>query len=265
MPELPDVQVLKAYVDATALHQRIRGVGIDADGLLEDVSRRTLGRHLRGHRLEATRRHGKHLFVSIGGDDWLRLHFGMTGALAYFKQRPAQLDHVRLRLDFANGYHLAYRNTRGFGAIGLVDDVDAFVAAAHLGPDPLADDFDLGAFRQVLAERRGPIKRVLMDQSVLAGVGNVYADEILFRAGLRPTARTERLRGGTVKRLYHALGTILRRAISARGDVDRMPRSFLLPRRRPGGECPRCGRTLRITTVSGRTTYWCPRHQRRTS
>lgn len=263
MPELPDVQVLKEYLDSTALHQRIADVTIDADDMLEDVSSRTLKSRLRKHSLRSTRRHGKHLFVEIAGDGWLRLHFGMTGELEYSKGEREPGAHVRLRLDFANGFHLDYRNTRKLGQIGLVDDVDEYIEQAGLGPDPLASEFDLASFRQALAGRRGTIKGALMNQSALAGIGNIYADEILFQAKLHPKAKVNRLKPKTVEQLHRSLQRVLSRAIEARVDPERFPDDFLLPHRDAGGSCPRCGRELQKTKVSGRTTYYCASDQRR--
>lgn len=261
MPELPDVQVFKKYVDATALHHRIRDVTVSADGLLDGVSARTVRSRLEGHELAETRRHGKHLFVRVTANGWLRLHFGMTGELAYFKEEADLPAHARLWLEFTNGYHLAYANVRKFGEIGLVDDVDAFVEAEGLGPDALG--LDRGAFREALAGRRGAIKGTLMNQAVLAGLGNVYTDETCFAAGLDPRSRTEKLDDATIGHLHHAMRKVLAQAIDARVEMDRFPRSFLLPSRATDGACPRCGKALRRAKISGRTTYYCPHDQER--
>jgi formamidopyrimidine-DNA glycosylase len=263
MPELPDVQVFKEYLDSTALHQRIRDVDVSADGMLENVSTRTVKSRLKGHELASTRRHGKNLFVRVTDDGWLRLHFGMTGELKYFKDDEETPEHVRIRLDFSNGYHLAYVNVRKFGEIGMVDDVGSYVDEQGLGPDAL--DLDLDGFRATLKGRRGAIKSTLMNQDVIAGIGNVYADEMLFAAGVDPRARTEKLGEDTLRDLHRAMGKVLRRAIGARVDVEKFPRSFLLPQRGAGGQCPRCGNELKRTKVSGRTTYYCPRDQKRRS
>lgn len=262
MPELPDVEVYKQYLDSTSLHHRIRSIDVSARRMLQGVSSRALDAALTGHELVETRRHGKHLFVRISGDGWLRLHFGMTGALQYFKREAATPSHTRLRLDFTNGYHLAFIDVRMFGAIGLVDDVDEFVAGEQLGPDALA--LDAAGFRDALAGHRGPIKSTLMNQHVLAGLGNIYTDEVLFAAHVDPRARTEGLRDATVRELHHATHEVLEQAIDARVDVDRFPRSFLLRHRRTDETCPRCGRPLRHARIGGRTTYYCPHEQPRT-
>jgi len=260
MPELPDVQVFKEYLDATALHRRIAHVYLSADDVLESVSSSTLRSRLQGRALESSRRHGKHLFAALDNAGWLRLHFGMTGLLKYYKNEDEAPDHLRLRLDFENGYHLGYKNTRKLGQIGLVDDVHEFIADAELGPDALSKDFGLDEFSEALAGRRGSIKGTLMNQSVIAGIGNIYSDEILFHAGVHPEAVAGDLDDETVKALFRAMRSVLQRAIEAR--VENFPDDFLLPHREDGAECPRCGSSLRKMRVSGRSTYFCPGHQR---
>jgi formamidopyrimidine-DNA glycosylase len=183
----------------------------------------------------------------------------MTGNLKYYEDDDEEPDHTRLRADFSNGYHLAYRNTRKLGQIGLVTDVDEYIDEEGLGPDALASDFDLRAFREVLEDRRGTIKRALMNQSVIAGIGNIYADEILFHAGVHPEAKVNRLDDDTVAEIFHAMKKVLEKAIEAR--VENFPRNFLIPRREEGAECPRCHGEIAKTRVSGRPTYFCSDHQ----
>jgi formamidopyrimidine-DNA glycosylase len=261
MPELPDVQVFKEYLDSTALHQRIREVDVSAGSMVKDTSVRSIKLRLKGQELRSTRRHGKHLFVDVTGGGWLRLHFGMSGDLKYFKDDEQRPKHERLRLDFSNGCHLSYIDVRKFGEIGLVEDVDAFVSERHLGPDALA--LDLKGFRDVLLGRRGAIKNALMDQAVVAGIGNIYADEILFAARIDPTARTESLDEDSIHALHRAMRKVLEQAIRAHVDAERFPPSFLLSERVVGGKCPRCGRKLQRIKVGGRTTYYCSHDQKR--
>ncbi|MGD8377843.1 MAG: DNA-formamidopyrimidine glycosylase family protein [Acidobacteriota bacterium] len=261
MPELPDVQVFKEYLDATALHRRIRGVHLeDAEDVLR-VSRQALASRLHGHELRSTRRHGKNLFVDVTADGWLLLHFGMTGHLRYYKrERHPTPDHARLRIDLSGGYELAYVNQRKLGTIDMLEDPDAFIRRKGLGPDAL--ELDLRGFRKALEGRRRTVKGVLMDQGTIAGIGNVYADEALFAAGVDPRIPAGRLDRDTVGSLHRAMRRVLRQAIEARVDPDTMPSGFLLPHREEGARCPRCRGRLRRAEVDGRATYFCPRHQR---
>lgn len=259
MPELPDVEVFRRRLDDHALHRRIEYLRISAPELLEEISARRLRQRLEGETLRRTRRHGKHLFAASSGGGWLRLHFGMTGDLDCGAGEPPR--HTRLLLDFDNRFHLAFVNTRKLGRIGWVDDVDRFVDRRGLGPDALGIDLD--AFRERIDGRRGTIKATLMNQEVLAGIGNVYADEVLFQAGLHPESHPQRLRDSTFERLHDALRRVLDDAVAAGVEEDSFPDDFLLPHREPDGECPRCGRRLRKIRVSGRPTYFCTRDQRR--
>src|SRR6266550_8190702 len=153
MPELPDVEAFKRYLEATSLHQCIAHVDVLSADLLKGVSGRELARQLRGRRFESTRRHGKHLFVRADDDIWLRLHFGMTGFLSYFKDEKKSSPHARVIFAFANGYRLAFDDQRMFGEIGLIKDVDEFLKKRGLGPDAL--DTTLPQSKEVFGKHRG--------------------------------------------------------------------------------------------------------------
>jgi formamidopyrimidine-DNA glycosylase len=263
MPELPDVENFKRYINATSLHQRILSVDVQDAYVLKSVSARELARRLKGRRFEASCRHGKHLFARADRDLWLRLHFGMTGSLRYFKVQRQVPNYARVLFVFANSHRLAFEDQRKFGEIGLIKDVRAFLKKRALGPDAL--DISLPQFRDVLLKYRGTVKTILLNQKLIAGVGNLYADEILFHARMHPATQTSALKKKAVAKLFCATGRILETAIEARADVDRMPRSWLLPHRGKSGKCPRCGHELKSATIGGRTAWFCPHCQKRTS
>lgn len=260
MPELPDVETFKRYLDATSLHQRIKDVDVREAYILKDISARELARKLKGRRFESSRRHGKHLFVRAGDDVWLRLHFGMTGSLHYFKNDEQAPRHARVLFAFANNHRLAFDDQRQFGQIGLIEDVDEYLEKRALGPDAL--DLDLGGFQRILGRRRGAVKSILMNQQCIAGIGNIYADEILFRARMHPATEISRLGDKVLAKLFRATRYILEKAIAAKADVTQMPKSWLLPHRGKGGKCPRCGRKLRSAKIGGRTAWFCAHCQR---
>ena len=274
MPELHDVEVSKRYLDATGLHRSIESVEVTAPRLLQGVSEERLRETLVGRELTGTRRHGKWLFAGVGEPDGepgdhLVLHFGMTGFLRCYRKPEGEPDHVRLRLDYADGYRLAYDNQRMFGEIGLASDVDSFVRKRDLGPDAL----DLAAgdgerFRELLADRRGIIKPTLMNQSVLAGIGNELSDEVLFQARIHPERTAGELSPAELDTLHSELGRVLEAAIAAGegGVIDPvgLPEGFLNRHREEGAPCPAgCGGALERIEVSGRTGYHCPRCQKR--
>src|SRR6266436_6399732 len=261
MPELPDVERFKRYLDATSLYQRIADVEMRSAYVLKGISGKELARRLKGRRFESTRRHGKHLFARTDGGTWLRLHFGMTGSLRYFKGEEKAPPHTRVLFVFAKDYRLAFDDQRKFGQVGLLEDVDEFLRKRALGPDAL--DIDVAEFKAKLARHRGAVKSILMNQRLIAGIGNIYADEILFHARIHPATQIARLGEKTVCKLFRATRYILKKAIDAKANVDRMPKSWLLPRRGKVGKCPRCRGELRSATIGGRTAWFCTQCQKR--
>jgi len=273
MPELPEVETFKRYLDSTSLHQRITGVEVGDAYVLKGVSTRKLALRLKGRRFENSLRHGKHLFVRSNSELWLRLHFGMTGSIHYFKCReqapkPASAEasagrHARVLFVFANTHCLAFADQRKFGEVGLIEDVNEFLKKRALGSDAL--DISLPQFKEIFGKHRGAVKTILLNQKLVAGIGNIYADEILFRTRVHPGTQIAALSGKTVTKLFRATRYILKTAIEANADVALMPKSWLLPHRGKGGKCPRCGRELKSATIGGRTAWFCAHCQKRRS
>ena len=261
MPELPEVEIFKRYLDATSLHQRISSVDVRNAYILKETSARELGRELKGRSFESSRRHGKHLFVRADGELWLRLHFGMTGSLQYFKNDEQAPRHARVLFVFANNHRLAFDDQRQFGQIGLLKDVDEFLKKRALGPDAL--EIDLAKFKKILTKRRGAVKSVLLNQRLIAGIGNIYADEILFRARMHPATEVSRLDDKARTKLFRATRYTLEKAIVAKADMNQMPKSWLLPHRGKGDKCPRCRRELKSSRIGGRTARFCLHCQKR--
>jgi formamidopyrimidine-DNA glycosylase len=263
MPELPDVETFKRYLNATSLHQHIANVDVRSAYVLKGVSARELERRLQRRRFESSRRHGKHLFVRTDGDFWLRLHFGMTGSIHYFKRPEQAPKHTRVFFVFANTHCLAFEDQRKFGEVGLLKDVDEFLQKRGLGPDAL--DISPGQFKEIFRKHRGAVKTILLNQKLIAGIGNIYADEILFRTRLHPATQISALKAKTVSKLFRATRYILKKAIESKADADLMPKSWLLAHRGKGGKCPGCGHELKSATIGGRTAWFCVHCQRQTS
>jgi formamidopyrimidine-DNA glycosylase len=256
MPELPDVEVFRRRVARNALHRPIERVIVSDDLVVRGIGPHTLRRRLRGTTLTATRRHGKHLFVGTDADVHLLLHFGMTGYVDPLGPDDPEPRHQRVMFRFRDGGRLAFVDQRRLGTVGLVDDVDAFVEGHELGPDALS--LDRTTLRRLLAEWRGALAGLLMSQETIAGVGNIYKDEILFQARLAPRRRTDDLSPAQITRLHRQLGRVLGRAIEADAQPERMPRGWLIQERREGAECPRGRGVVRRYRAGGRTGYWCP-------
>ncbi len=262
MPELPDVAACRRYLQRHALRQPIAHTRVRDRRLLRGISAAALSRRLAHEQLTATRRHGKHLFAR-SGKGWLTLHFGMTGTLRYYDRAQEDIPpHTGLLLEFGNGHALAYRCPRRLGRIGWTEGVEDFVRSQHLGPDALDHALDAGALRRRLGAR-GAIKARLLDQSRIAGIGNLYADEILYQAGIHPATAVRLLTGPEVRRLHRVMRRVLRTAARHGGRVAELPRRWLLPHREGDHRCPRCGGTATRTSVGGRTTWYCPGCQRK--
>jgi len=263
MPELPDVEVFRRYLGSTALHQTIDEVGVRSKRLLKGLSERTLRSHLKGRSIQQTDRHGKYLLAGVKANEWLVLHFGMTGFLKYFKNENKEPEYTQMLISFKNGFHLAYVAPRKLGQIFLIDSKKTLIEEKELGPDVLDGDFDLQAFKEALFRSRGMIKSTLMSQKIMAGIGNIYSDEILFQARIHPKATVDRLDRDQRGRLFRALKRVLRKAIEVQADPQRLPSSYLISHRDPEERCPRCKGKVEKIEVSGRSGYYCPRCQSR--
>ena len=261
MPELPEVETFKRYLDSTSLHQRITGIEVRDAYVLKRVSPRELARRLKGRRFENSSRHGKHLFVRAGNEVWLRLHFGMTGWLQYLKRDEETPTTARVLFRFANNHRLAFDDQRKFGEIELIKNVDEFLQTRGIGPDAL--EITLPEFKVILGKHRGAVKAILLNQQLIAGIGNLYADEILFRARMHPATEAARLSDKDLTGLFRAMRHVLEKAIALKTDFNRLPKSWLLPHRGKRGSCPRCGRALKSATIGGRTSWFCAHRQKR--
>lgn len=258
MPELPDVEVFKRYLDATALHQTIERVDVRDEYVLKGTSPGELGGLLTGEALVSSRRHGKYLFVETTGAPWLVFHFGMTGFFRYYRDPDHASEYPKLVLDHENGYHLAFDCRRKLGEVSLAPDPEAFIADQGLGPDAMSEGFDEEAFREAVGGRRGMVKTALMNQQAMAGVGNEYSEEALYQAGVHPRTPVSDLDGDALDELYGILREVMETAIERRVDPEQMPDDFIIMNRDPGSPCPRCGTAIRRIEVSGRGTYLCP-------
>ena len=265
MPELPDVELYKRCLDEHALGRMIERVAVNDVRILGDLAPKTFVARLRGNRFEDSRRHGKHLLVRLKKDGWQTMHFGMTGHLFWFEDERDDPPYDRVRFDFQGRAHLAYVTRRKLGRVGLTGDADAFVRAEELGPDALDPAFDFAAFEKAIEGRRRDVKSVLMDQSLIAGIGNIYADEVLFQARLHPKTPVSALSESQCRTLFEQIKRVLETAIAcgagAEQFLERLPDDYLLPQREKGGRCPRCGTAIATLKSGGRTSYFCPRCQ----
>jgi formamidopyrimidine-DNA glycosylase len=225
--------------------------------VLRNTSAGALERNLAGRRFGAPRRHGKWLILPTDGPVLL-VHSGMTGHPYYAPAGADKEGFERLVVKLDRG-ELRYADRRKLGGVWLAaDEDDATRVMGRQGPDAL--NIDLRAFRKTLSGRRGGLKATLMDQSVVAGLGNLLADEILWQARLHPLRSVATLSDDDLRRLHATMRRVLRAAVR-RGRVPGLPRWLTAVRDEPDPSCPRCGTRLTRSRVNGRTTLWCPRCQ----
>ena len=268
MPELPEVETV-----ARGLHHRLPGSTITGAAVYWP---RTLARpapdefaaRIVGRRVESVGRRGKYVVIKLDRG-YLLVHLKMSGRLFVAPAGEPSGPHLRAILDLDDGRQLRFCDARKFGRIYLVDEVEEVTAS--LGPEPLAADFSLDDFSRLLDRRSGRLKSMLLDQEFLAGVGNIYADEILFAARLNPLRRAGTLTVAEQARLYQAIRSVLERAIVACGTT--LPdRNYLDAEGRAGDyraevygrkgdPCPACGIPIERLVVGGRSTHFCPQCQ----
>lgn len=261
MPELPEVESFRRYFERTSLHQKIKEVRLYSPEMIRGISPKKLREELKGHEFVSAGRHGKYLFAQLDSGKDLVLHFGMTGHLKYFSDPKHSPSYVRMLIQFTNGYSLAFDCLRKLGRISFANDRSEFIADKKLGPDVLADDFDFTTFEQIVSNKKGTLKSILMNQHTLAGIGNLYADEILFQSRINPSQRINELSKAKKKRLFDAIKPVLLTTIQRKLDHQKLPQNYLLKDRSKEGKCPLCKTNLKRETVAGRTTYYCPKHQ----
>ncbi len=258
MPELPDVEHYRRVLADYAAGRRIERTVTTDPGILRNVSAASLDRALQGHRFEEPERHGKWLLAWTSGPAVL-IHFGMTGDLIPAEGPDGRHRHDRVIFVLDRG-ELRYRNMRKLGGLWLAHDRgEARAILGPLGPDALG--LDRRGFRALLDRRRGRVKAALMDQTFLAGIGNLLADEALWQARIHPAHRIEDLDQEERDRLFTALRKVVRTSVERFDEVPSLRGWLSHVRGRPGAACPRCGSELGRLVVAGRTTYLCPRCQ----
>jgi formamidopyrimidine-DNA glycosylase len=264
MPELPEVETWRRLAERAALGRRIVRVWAAEDRkVMDQTAPAELAAWLLGRRVEGTHRKGKHLWLSFDQPGHLYLHFGMSGELLHATEPDTRPSHAKLELSLEDGTLLTYRNPRRIGHLRWYDDAAHSPTVAALGPDPLLENPPLAFYREALAQRRAPIKSVLLDQTVFAGVGNWIADEVLYQARIAPRTVAADLDARQIRELRDKLQAILKLAVDVGADDTRFPQTWLF-HHRWGKQAERTGRGEAIVfeTIGGRTAAWVPSRQR---
>ena len=252
------------YLAETSLHKRIKKVEIIDNYVIKGVSSHEFKYRLEGAKFKQVDRRGKFLEVYTDSRYDLAFHFGMTGHLKYVPTHSAYEKYARVIFTFVSNHDLRYLAMRKLGGLYLVPrgEFIQIDTIRKMGPEPLSPEFDLSTFKRIIQGRSAMLKALLLDQSFIAGIGNVYGDEILFQAGIRPDRKISELSEEELTKLFKETKSVLRKAIQHKARLQRLRDSFLALHRRKGENCPRCGSRIQKMKVSGRTSYYCERCQR---
>jgi len=264
MPELPDIENFVQYFKYTSLHKKVEAVKCGDEDLIKNTTSSGLGRALKGKQFINAYRRGKFLITEIKDSDYkLVFHFGMTGYFRYGKPENADPDenkHAYLIISLRNGYELRWINIRKLGEIYLVKNIKEVPLIKNMGPEPLK--ISKKEFFDILKDHEiKNIKSFLMDQKDIAGIGNEYSDEILFRAHIDPHRKIKSLSKKERKKLYNIIQDTLKRAIDAGPPYGKMNSSWLVAHRKDM-VCPKNKKHKLVKEkIAGRSAIFCPEHQ----
>jgi formamidopyrimidine-DNA glycosylase len=282
VPELPEVETIRRQLSPHLEGRRLERMQVLDGRWCEPAAPEEVEDAVAGRRIERVSRRGKYLVLELEGEAFLVMHLRMTGnlLLAPDEQRrggreakPSAVGHVRVRFELDSGERLLFTDVRRFGTgvVLLGEEARDEYFASRLGVEPLAEEFTTDALRALARGRRAPVKAFLLTQERIAGVGNIYADEALFRARIHPLRPVGALRREQLEALRAAVIESLEAGIDARGatiddfrNVDGAAGAFqdrFLAYGREGEPCPRCGTAIRKIRAAGRGTYFCPRCQ----
>jgi len=270
MPELPEVETIKNELLPHIVGRQVTGVTLFWEGIIRQPSVKEFYSRLIGQRLTGLARRGKYLIFSLTSTKVLIVHLRMTGSLLVGRDSSEPPKYTRAIIHLDEGINIFFRDPRKFGVMRLVED--ASIIVGKLGPEPLEAGFTPQVLAQRLANRTAPVKALLSDQTFIAGIGNMYADEALFAARIHPLRRGGSLSPEEVERLHHTIQQILRSAIGNKGaSVENYFRpdgtlgtahfQFQVAHRLGGKLCPVCGTPIERIVVRNRGTYFCPRCQ----
>ncbi len=273
MPELPEVERIRRQLQQSLPGLRIREVEVLLARVVDFPNPEEYERVLVGKTVGEVKRRGKYLLLRMQEGGVLLFHLGMTGRLVVVSEREGAPLHTRVALRLEDGRRLLFVDSRTFGKTAFLPPgrKDLYLPIKRLGPEPLDPAFGPRELAKAL-RGRGPVKSQLMDQSRLAGLGNIYADEVLHRAGIHPCRPGNSLSFPEIRRLHRAIrevltdavnkgGSTIRDYVDLRGEAGSFQEHHAVYGR-AGKPCPRCGKPVERTKLSGRSTHFCPACQR---
>ncbi len=289
MPELPEVETIVRGLKKKIIGRRIKSAWLDAPKLIKKPKSSVFLEKIKGLKIENIKRRAKNILIYLSGDKILLVHQKMTGHLLYGRwsvknNKPFSLmsgvmrervnDYIHIIFYLDNGWQLALSDLRKFAKVMLAskNEIENLEELKKLGPEPLEKDFDFLSFKRAIKNKKGKIKQVLMDQSVISGIGNIYSDEILWLAKVNPFKPAEKLKESEMKKIFRFIKDVLKKAVKLRGtsisdfrDLEGKPGQYANRRyvyRREGEKCPRCGSIIKRLKIGGRSSHFCPHCQK---
>lgn len=274
MPELPEVETVKCTLQAKLTGLTFTGAQVMLPKILRELEPEEFNKKIKNKKILKVSRRGKYLLINLSGGYTMAVHLRMTGRLVYISddRPPAKHTHVVFHLD--NGHRLFFADMRQFGMIWLAptSSLESLSGYKDLGVEPLDECFTRDFLKKELRRRHTRIKPLLLDQRFIAGLGNIYTDEALYRAGVDPERLAKTLTPRETAKLYHAVKDVLSEGIEHRGttfrdfiDGDGRTGGYqehLRVYNREGKPCPHCGRAIQKKKVGGRGSYYCPACQK---
>jgi formamidopyrimidine-DNA glycosylase len=274
MPELPEVETVRRTLQPKLTGLTITCVHLCLPKIIRTPGPEEFKKIITNKKILRVDRRGKYLLLGLSGGYTLAVHLRMTGRLVYAAGDVPPTKHTHIILQLDNGHKLIFTDMRQFGGMWLVPTaaLDSLSGYKDLGVEPLDECFTRDFFRKELCRRRTRIKSLLLNQTFIAGLGNIYADEVLHRAGINPERQAETLRPREIKRLHQAIIDVLMEAIDNRGTTVRdyidgnglagSYQELLRVYQREGKPCLHCGQVITRKKVGGRSSYYCPACQK---
>ena len=274
MPELPEVETIRSFIEKRVQHKVITAIDVSLPRLIRNTTAENFVSVLTGTTIEGVSRRGKYLFLHCSGPSSVLVHLRMTGSLLYEDQPGAFSGRaVHVVFSLTEG-RLLYRDIRTLGClwVGPSEGPTGIKGYDNLGPDAISPAFTAEGLYRLLKETSRPVKTVLLDQTKVAGIGNIYVDEALFRAGIRPLRRAHRVTKKEAAKLHEAItdvlheglehgGTTIRNFISGNGKEGQNQENLRVYGRE-GTPCTVCGTTIEYVKLNGRGTHYCPKCQK---
>jgi len=280
MPELPEVETIRRGLQKQIKNKQIKDIVINVDKIVKKPSLREFITKIKDKKIKEIDRRGKYIIIHLDSEDKLIVHLGMTGLLIYpydnkITEKEIKPKHNHLIFTFTDNTQLVFNDVRRFGKVYLISNINEIETLSKLGIEPLEDYFTEEVFIQILNKKKnGKIKSFLMKQEFIAGLGNIYANEVLYRSNIHPLRPVSSLNKKEIENLYQQIKLVLGEAVKLRGstvadeayrDTDGKKGKFakkLQVYARKGEPCIKCGHSIEVVRIEGRSSFICPQCQK---